>query len=45
MPFTEFNAQGSAYDMIAGDSQWLAPPPKRHYVDLTQFVTDNKVPT
>ena len=21
--FTEFNAQGSAYDLIVGDSQWL----------------------
>ena len=42
--FTEFNAQGSAYDMIVGDSQWLgAASEAGHYVDLTQFVTDNKV--
>src|SRR5215217_577073 len=42
--FTEFNAQGSAYDMIVGDSQWLGSASESgHYVDLTQFVTDNKV--
>jgi multiple sugar transport system substrate-binding protein len=42
--FTEFNAQGSAYDMIVGDSQWLgAASEAGHYVDLTQFVNDNKV--
>ena len=26
--FTEFNAKGSAYDLIVGDSQWLGPPRK-----------------
>ena len=42
--FTEFNAQGSAYDLIVGDSQWLgAASEAGHYVDLTQFVMDNKV--
>jgi hypothetical protein len=42
--FTEFNAKGSAYDMIVGDSQWLgAASEAGHYVDLTDFVTDNKV--
>ena len=42
--FTEFNAQGSAYDLIVGDSQWLgAASEAGHYVDLTQFVLDNKV--
>ena len=42
--FTEFNAKGSAYDMIVGDSQWLgAASEAGHYVDLTKFVTDNKV--
>ncbi len=42
--FTEFNAKGSAYDMIVGDSQWLgAASEAGHYVDLTKFVQDNKV--
>jgi multiple sugar transport system substrate-binding protein len=36
--FTEFNAKGSAYDMIVGDSQWLgAASEAGHYVDLTEF--------
>jgi multiple sugar transport system substrate-binding protein len=42
--FTEFNAKGSAYDMVVGDSQWLgAASEAGHYVDLTKFVQDNKV--
>ena len=42
--FTEFNAQGSAYDMIVGDSQWLgAASEAGHYVDLTDFVKENGV--
>ncbi|MES2843934.1 MAG: extracellular solute-binding protein [Pseudomonadota bacterium] len=42
--FTEFNAQGSAYDMIVGDSQWLgAASEAGHYVDLTEFFNANKV--
>ena len=42
--FTEFNAQGSAYDMIVGDSQWLgAASTAGHYVDLTDFVKENNV--
>jgi multiple sugar transport system substrate-binding protein len=42
--FTEFNAQGSAYDLIVGDSQWLgAASTAGHYVDLTEFVKENKV--
>ena len=37
--FTEFNAQGSAYDLVVGDSQWLgAGSTGGHYVDLTDFV-------
>jgi multiple sugar transport system substrate-binding protein len=37
--FTEFNAQGSAYDMVVGDSQWLgAGSTGGHYVELTDFV-------
>ena len=36
--FTEFNAQGDAYDMVVGDSQWLgAGSTGGHYVDLTDF--------
>ena len=42
--FTEFNAKGSSYDMIVGDSQWLgAASEAGHYVDLTQFFNDNGV--
>ena len=42
--FTEFNAQGSAYDMVVGDSQWLgAGATGGHYVDLTDFFKENKV--
>ena len=42
--FTEFNAKGSSYDMIVGDSQWLgAASEAGHYVDLTQFFNENKV--
>jgi multiple sugar transport system substrate-binding protein len=37
--FTEFNAQGSAYDLVVGDSQWLgAASTGGHYVELTDFV-------
>ena len=42
--FTEFNAKGSAYDLIVGDSQWLgAASTAGHYVDLTDFFNENKV--
>jgi multiple sugar transport system substrate-binding protein len=42
--FTEFNARGSAYDMIVGDSQWLgAASTGGHYVDLTEFFNENKL--
>ena len=42
--FTEFNAKGSAYDMIVGDSQWLgAASEAGHYVDLTEFFNTNKL--
>jgi multiple sugar transport system substrate-binding protein len=42
--FTEFNAKGSAYDLIVGDSQWLgAASTGGHYVDLTEFFNANKV--
>ena len=37
--FTEFNSQGSAYDLVVGDSQWLgAASTGGHYVELTDFV-------
>ena len=42
--FTEFNAQGSAYDLIVGDSQWLgAASEAGHYVDLTDFFNKHKL--
>ncbi len=42
--FTEFNARGSAYDMIVGDSQWLgAASEGGHYVDLTGFFAEHNV--
>lgn len=42
--FTEFNAQGDAYDMIVGDSQWLgAASEAGHYVDLTEFFNEHKL--
>jgi len=42
--FTEFNAQGSAYDLIVGDSQWLgAASEAGHYVDLTDFFNEHKL--
>ena len=40
--FTEFNARGSAYDLIVGDSQWLgAASEGGHYVDLTDFFKEH----
>jgi multiple sugar transport system substrate-binding protein len=42
--FTEFNARGSAYDMIVGDSQWLgAASEGGHYVDLTDFFNEHNL--
>ena len=42
--FTEFNAQGDAYDMVVGDSQWLgAGSTGGHYVDLTDFFAEHGV--
>jgi multiple sugar transport system substrate-binding protein len=36
--FAELNAQGDAYDMVVGDSQWLGTASTAgHYVDLTPF--------
>jgi len=42
--FAEFNAQGDAYDMVVGDSQWLgAGSTGGHYVDLTDFFAEHGV--
>jgi multiple sugar transport system substrate-binding protein len=42
--FTEFNAQGSAYDLVVGDSQWLgAGSTGGHYVNLTDFINANNL--
>jgi len=42
--FTEFNAQGDAYDMVVGDSQWLgAGATQGHYVELTDFFKQHGV--
>lgn len=42
--FTEFNARGSAYDLIVGDSQWLgAASEAGHYVDLTGFFNEHNL--
>ncbi|WP_164662236.1 ABC transporter substrate-binding protein [Tropicibacter sp. Alg240-R139] len=42
--FTEFNARGSAYDMIVGDSQWLgAASEGGHYVEMTDFFAKHNV--
>jgi multiple sugar transport system substrate-binding protein len=42
--FAEFNAQGDAYDMVVGDSQWLgAGSTGGHYVDLTAFFEEHGV--
>ncbi len=42
--FAEFNAKGSAYDMVVGDSQWLgAASEGGHYVDLTDFFNKHKL--
>lgn len=37
--FTEMAAQGTAYDMVVGDSQWLGQGATQgHYLDLTDFM-------
>ncbi len=42
--FTELNAQGSAYDLVVGDSQFLgAASTGGHYVDLTEFATKHEL--
>ncbi len=42
--FAELNAQGDAYDMVVGDSQWLgAATQGGHYIDLTEFVKSHGI--
>ncbi len=42
--FAELNAQGDAYDMVVGDSQWLgAASTGGHYVDLTEFFQEHNL--
>ena len=42
--FTELNAQGSAYDMVVGDSQFLgAASTGGHYVNLTDFINTHNL--
>lgn len=37
--FAEMAAQGTSYDMVIGDSQWLGQSTTQgHYVDLTEFM-------
>ncbi len=37
---TEWAAQGNAFDMVVGDSQWLGQAvTEGHYADLTEFMT------
>jgi multiple sugar transport system substrate-binding protein len=37
--FTEMAAQGAAYDMVVGDSQWLGQGATQgHYMDMTDFL-------
>jgi multiple sugar transport system substrate-binding protein len=40
----EWAAQGTAFDMVVGDSQWLGQAVTQgHYVDLTSFMNDNGI--
>jgi multiple sugar transport system substrate-binding protein len=44
--FTELNAQGSAYDLVVGDSQFLgAASTNGHYVNLTEFINKHNLAT
>lgn len=41
---TEWAAQGSAFDMVVGDSQWLGQAvTEGHYVDMTEFLTSTGI--
>jgi len=40
--FTEMSAQGTSYDMVVGDSQWLGQMATQgHYLDITDFMVEN----
>jgi multiple sugar transport system substrate-binding protein len=40
----EWAAQGTAFDMVVGDSQWLGQAVTQgHYVDLTEFMNSNGI--
>jgi multiple sugar transport system substrate-binding protein len=42
--FTEMSAQGTSYDMVVGDSQWLGwASTSGHYVELTDFLTSEGI--
>jgi multiple sugar transport system substrate-binding protein len=39
---TEWAAQGTAFDMIVGDSQWMGQAVEQgHYIDMTDFMNSN----
>src|SRR5215207_6873175 len=41
---TEWAAQGTSYDMIVGDSQWVGQGVTQgHYVDMTEFMTSKGI--
>jgi multiple sugar transport system substrate-binding protein len=43
---TEWAAQGTSYDMIVGDSQWVGQGVTQgHYVDMTDFMVSNGLDT
>jgi len=42
--YTEMAAQGDAYDMVVGDSQWIGTSSTQgHYMDLTDFLNENNL--
>ena len=42
--FTEMAAQGTSYDMVVGDSQWLGQGATQgHYMDMTDFMVSNGI--
>jgi multiple sugar transport system substrate-binding protein len=41
---SEMAAQGTSYDMVVGDSQWLGTSSSQgHYMDLTSFLDENNL--
>jgi multiple sugar transport system substrate-binding protein len=42
--FAEMSAQGTSYDMVVGDSQWLGQGSTQgHYVDMTGFLNETGI--